>query len=132
MAYEVRYWTEDGEQYASWLITSDHSEAARVATELQRRRRRSRDLRSRESGVMELTGEMEQAGFAALDEYEAMKANGVFPRPSLIAHIWFRMIDASACGETNPHHSAPDGEDLSHDFEDHDCGEDTCVCADQS
>lgn len=28
-------------------------------------------------------------------------------------------------------HSAPDGEDFSHDFDEHDCGEDTCVCADR-
>lgn len=74
-----------------------------------------------------LTEDMELAGFEAIEEYERWKTDRVFPRPSLIAHIWNRMVgDAS-----KPHHSAPDGEDLSHDFEDHDCGEDTCVCTDQ-
>jgi hypothetical protein len=42
MAYEVRYWTEGGKQYASWLVTTDQSEAARVAHDLQCRRRRNR------------------------------------------------------------------------------------------
>jgi hypothetical protein len=188
---------------------------------------------------MELTEKMEQAGFAALDEYEAMRAAKVFPRLSLIAHLWSRMTEAapkraaladwshipddiyvtsatevegigyeveccsvpmmrvpevrytrsavsasdiseilgalgpfaeqadeydarygdpaadddqtdwpsfqvadfrrardardriaSALGAT-PHDSTPDGEDSSHDLEEHDCGEDTCVCTDQ-
>jgi len=46
---------------------------------------------------MELTEQMEQAGFEALNEYAAMKANSVFPRPSLIAHLWNRMTEASPC-----------------------------------
>lgn len=31
---------------------------------------------------------------------------------------------------TIPPHSTPDVEDFSRDFEEHDCGEDTCVCRD--
>lgn len=186
---------------------------------------------------MELTEEMELAGFDAIAEYERWKAERKFPRPSLIAHLWDRMMKAAPtrttladwshlpadiyvtsatsvdgigyevqccsvpmmlvpevrytrggvsandlsevlgalaafaeqadeydarCGDpaadddqtdwpsfqvsdfrrardardriasalgTNPPHTAPDGEDLSHDFEDHDCGEDICICA---
>lgn len=88
-----------------------------------------------------LTEEMEQAGFDAIDEYERWKAQHKLPRPSLIAHIWDRMISTAAekaksvrhrsCQERvkKPPHSAPEADDFSHDFEDHDCGEDVCVCA---
>lgn len=41
-----------------------------------------------------------------------------------------REIHAALRPVSRPLHSALDGEDLSHDFEEHDCGEDTCVCRD--
>lgn len=41
------------------------------------------------------TEAMEQAAFAALDEYDRWKAERKFPRPSLPAHIYQKMIQAA-------------------------------------
>lgn len=85
---------------------------------------------------MELTEKMEQAGFDALDEYAGMKATGVFPRPSLIAHLWSRMMEAAPKGSRPCIHGKRDDEgceacdEMTAEFEDHDCGEDTCACRD--
>jgi len=37
---------------------------------------------------------MEEAGFEAIKEYELLKARRVLPRPSLIAYIWEKMMQA--------------------------------------
>lgn len=51
----------------------------------------------------------------AADQIEAMQTRK-----------WCTCIFAQCCSE--PPLSASEAEDIAHDFDDHDCGEDTCVC----
>lgn len=101
-------------------------------------RRQAEDILSFSTVGTELTEEMEQAGFDAIEEYDTMKAAGVLPRPSLISHIWHRMVGAvtvQACTVCGNEERGQGGYltcecPLQSDFGTHDCGEDVCVCAD--
>lgn len=53
--------------------------------------------------------------------------------PMMLApEVRYTRADLINRDETKPLHADASGEDFSHDFEDHDCGEDICVCAQQT
>ena len=62
-------------------------------------RGQAEDLLSLSVAGTVLTEDMMSAGFEAIDEYEQFKRDCVFPRPTLIAHIWNRMIATAACND---------------------------------
>ena len=51
--------------------------------------------KSRAEKPVEITDAMQDAGFAAIEEYEQWKAEGRFPRPTLTAHVFAKMSEAA-------------------------------------
>lgn len=71
-AIEAEHFTPDGSELPTW----------KQLAELHHRK-------------LSMTEEMEKAGFDAIDEYDRWKAERKFPRPSLVAHIFQRIIAAA-------------------------------------